>query len=259
MYIMFTDETNKEPTKDAKFFVYGGLLFPIDQLFKLGVKIAQIRNTAGYNSTDEFKFNTHSKPGHVSKENFKKAKDDVLELCSKLGCKFIVHVILHKIIENQNQDRQVEWAADYVIGRYNKYLNGIKDVGLCVVDNLPNKSQWKYLAYKFTKGLKIIGQKDVPLEQIKLFAASCINASHAISAVDIVLGSFRYAINNSSNDQVAQHLMKRVFPMIWHEKINGQIEVIGKGLILRPEITKVSNKYKPEYNILVNHIQNLLS
>jgi len=256
---MFTDETNKEPTKDVKFFIYGGLLFPKDQLFKLHEEIEQIRNTAGFSSTDEFKFNTHSKPTRVSNENFKKAKDAVLELCSDLGCKFIVHVILHKIIENQNQDRQIEWAADYVIGRYNEYLNGIQDIGLCVVDNLPNKSQWRYLAYKFTKGLKIIGQKDVPLGQIKLFAASCINASHAISAVDIVLGSFRYAINNSSNDQAAQHLIKRVFPLIWYEKINGQVEVIGKGLILRPEISKVSNKYKPEYDILVNHIRKMLS
>ena len=51
---------------------------------------------------------------------------------------------------------------------------------------------------------------------MRLFAASCAGASFVHSAIDIVLGCFRYFINNSRNPDVARDMMLRVVKMMWH-------------------------------------------
>jgi hypothetical protein len=258
MYILLTDETNATPSKDAKFFVYGGLFFPIDRLDELDEEIANIRKSAGYQPGYEFKFDTRTRPVHVTIENATTAKKEVVDLCLKIGCKFIVHVILHEIIKNQEPDQQAQWAADYVIGRYNQYLMENNGTGICVIDNLPGKTQFKYLSDKFSYGLTFTNGYSIPLNKIKLYAASCINASNVNSAMDIVLGSFRYCINDPKNPEAATIMMRNVVNLMWHERKGDDIYVIGRGLILRPEIEKVSFRYKSDYEELINHINTLL-
>jgi hypothetical protein len=258
MYILLTDETNRTPSKDAKFFIYGGLFFPVDKLNELDVEIEKIRIFAGYRAGDEFKFDTRSRPGHVSFAKSTQAKSQVIDLCLKTGCKFIAHVILHDIIKNQDQEKQVQWAADYVISRYNQYLSECGSAGICIVDNLPGKSQFKYLSDKFSFGLTISVSHKIRLDKIKLFAASCSNASNVSSAMDIVLGSFRYCINNPKNPEAARIMMKNVVNLMWHERKGEELNVIGKGLILRPDLSNISIKYKQEYLELLENINDLL-
>jgi hypothetical protein len=258
MYILLADETNRTPSKDAKFFIYGGLLFSLEKLDELDIEIEKIRKSAGYCAGDEFKFDTRSRPSHVTFENSTKAKGQVVDLCLRVGCKFIAHVILHEIIKNQDQEQQVQLAADYVIGRYNQYLIENNGTGLCVVDNLPGKTQFKYLSDKYTYGLTLSYEHKIRLDRIKLFAASCSNASNVSSAMDIVLGSFRYCINNPKNPEAAKIMMKNVMNLMWHEKKEGKIFTIGKGLILRPELEKVPYKYRPDYDELLSNINVLL-
>lgn len=155
MHILLTDETNSRPGQDAKFFIYGGLLFPIDFLPVLDNEINEIRAKAGYRPSDEFKFETNARPEHVSIQDCTDAKRKVVEFCLNNDCKFIAHVILHDIIANQDQDQQIQWAADYVIGRFNKYLTSVDDVGIVAVDNLSVRSQFRYLSDKFTLGLNL--------------------------------------------------------------------------------------------------------
>ncbi len=144
--------------------------------------------------------------------------EPVIELCTKLDCKFIVHIILHAIIEKQDFEQQVQWAADYVIGMFNRFLSEINDVVICVIDNVPMKGQYKYLSEKFVYGLKVGPDKTVRLDRIKMFATSCINASHANSAMDIVLGCFRYCINNPKNPQAAKAIIGKVSDLLWGKK-----------------------------------------
>jgi hypothetical protein len=46
MHILLADETNKEPSKDAQFFVYGGIMFQIDKLPILDWEIEKIRQAS---------------------------------------------------------------------------------------------------------------------------------------------------------------------------------------------------------------------
>lgn len=261
MHVMLTDETNMRPTHDAKFFVYGGLLFPIERLVDLDEDIQAIREAAGYQPEDELKFETHARPDHVSIEAARRAKSQVVDLCLRLDCKFVAHIILHDIIRNQDQDEQLRSAANYVIGRYNYYLQQIGDHGICVVDNLPVRAQFQYLAEKFCHGL-IIPQRDpVRLDRIKMFAASCINASHAMSALDIVLGAFRYCINSPRNPQAAREMIPQVVRIMWH-RYDPQTDTYytaGMGLIVRPPLDGIRvPAYRQEYDQFFEHINALL-
>lgn len=258
MYIIFTDETNRDPGKDNKFFVYGGLFFPINQLNILDVKISQIRKDAGYRNDGILKFDTRARPSHVSIENATKAKEKVVEACLQSECKFIVYIISHKVIKNQKPSQYILWAADYVIGRFNYFLESVaNDTGLCIIDNLPEDVQYKYLSDKFLKGL-LLKDRNVPLSRIKSFSSTCIGASHANSAMDIVLGSFRYCINNPKNKDAACQMMKNVVSLMWHEKEGDTIHVYGKGMILRPELSELKSPLKEEYECLINWINELI-
>jgi hypothetical protein len=259
MHIIFTDETNRDYSKDYNFFVYGGLFFPIDQISVLDNKILQIRCDAGYSSCDILKFDTRSRPTNVSKENAAQAKEKVIEACLQSNCKFIVYVISHKILTRQKPSQYILWAADYVIGRFNYYLeNEVDDIGLCIIDNLPTAVQYKYLSDKFMIGLSV-KDKIVPLSRIKSFSSTCIGASHVNSAMDIVLGSFRYCINNPKNKDIARHMMKNVVSLMWHTRDKDNIYLEGKGMILRPDLKELKYPLKKEYEDLINWINELIS
>ena len=261
MYLLLTDETNKEPSVDAKFFMYGGILFPLERLVILNAGIASIRESVGYSPGDEFKFDSNSRPDGISTKEFTEAKNAVIDLCLENDVKFIVHVILHKIIARQDPSEQVMMAADYVIGRFNYFLRLKSDTGICIVDNLPTKIQFRYLSDKFQSGLSFPGAKGpVSLDNIQLFGATCINASHVNSAMDIILGAFRYSINNPQNADAASTMMKKVVSMMWNHEAYGKILYNGYGFIPRPPLNKIGEKaYKKEYEQLIKHIESLVN
>ncbi len=52
MYLMMTDETNFQPSTRSRFFIYGGLVIPLDRLSILDREIDLIRKEAGYEPTE---------------------------------------------------------------------------------------------------------------------------------------------------------------------------------------------------------------
>ena len=258
MYVLMTDESNREPSKEAKFFIYGGVLFPADIFETLHNEVEQIREDAGYKRCDEFKFNIRSRPEYVKREDCTKAKRKVIKLCQKTGCKFIAYIILHDIAINQTDRIKMTYAADALFGRFNEFLQIKDSIGICVVDNLSITAQYKYLAEKFAIGLHMPdGEK--PLDNILLYTATCINASHVSSIIDIVLGSFRYCINNPQNTEIAKKMMKDVLKIMWHERIGEDYDVRKMGLIVRPMLHEIRKQlYKEQYDILLEHINLLL-
>lgn len=256
MYLLVADETNQRPSKNAQFFVYGALFLPIASLIGLDEGIEEIRRKAGYRLEDQFKFNTRARPDNVSIEACTAAKSTVLNLCCAVNCKFIVHVILHEIIKNQDIEQQSYWAADYVFGRFNTFLREeANDYGVCIIDNLPTKNQYKYLTEKFTIGLTLHTGTTIRLSRIKMFGTSCLGASHINSAMDIVLGSFRYCINNPRNEDAARNMMGRVVDLLWHHREGDTIHFLNKGLSIRPNMNKIKvQEHKEKYEALFRHI-----
>lgn len=259
MRILLADETNRTPTKGGRFFVYGALILEVEHLRTVDAEVAKIRAEAGYLAGDDFKFDTRSRPAQVSIGEATRAKARVLALCKDLGAQFIVYVALHELIKSTPEDDQVLWAANTVISQYNRYLRDVaKDDGICVVDNLPVRRSWQYLAEKFTHGLDF-GGSYVRVDRVKLFAATCNNASHASSVMDIVLGSFRYCINDPKNREAASQMMADVVELMWHERKGEKIYALDRGLVLRPQLDAIRvEKYRVEYLSLIDHVNSLL-
>lgn len=257
MYILFTDETNNRPSDAVKFFICGGLFFPLDALLKIDQGIAQIRHAAGYLPKDSLKFDTRSRPPQVTMAAATEAKSKVIDLCLENKCRFIALVIHHKIVANKG-DNQFLWAMDAIIAKFNQVMRDEMSHGICIMDTLPvEQGQWKYFSDKFCAGLHFDGKDDQPLARIRLFAATCNNASYISSAVDIVLGTFRYCVNNPKNLDAAQKMMKNVVGMM-HKKIDGNTIFLREfGLLFRPQTVRIA-EYKQAYDDLVVHLTVLL-
>jgi len=257
MFILLTDETNTNEGKNAKFLVYGGLFFPMVNLERLHSGIDKIRKAQGFKTDDKLKWDTNSRPKHVSLENFKRAKSAVITFSKKCECKFIAYVIHHKIAKGAAlSDHKLTYAADHVIGAFNYFLQAEgKARGICLVDPMPINSPDAYLKEKFTDGLCQNQTKTyTALSNILLFGETVINASHASSAMDIVLGAFQYCINNPSY-KVCKEIMPKVADMMWYQERKGEKYIRDYGLIVRPKGTIKVAEYQKDYTDLFSSIE----
>jgi len=217
MYLLLTDETNKEATDKVKFFIYGGLFVPSDKVAALHVGIQAARLTAGYAPSDSLKFDTNSRPKHVSQDTATNLKREVIELCFAAGCKFSVLVLHHAIANKDNAEAKFLWSASHIIGHFNYFLlQEANDYGLVLADRLPVKSADQYLADIFASGLTFEGGKRQKLDRIVGLASTCIGASHLCSAIDVVLGTFRFCVNNLSGDPKIKTMLCSVARMLWY-------------------------------------------
>lgn len=257
MHFLFTDETNLPSDPTARFFAYGGLIVPPAKLGELHAGIAKIRRDAGYRPTDELKFQTSVRPAHVSVGQCTTAKNSVVDLCIRLQCRFIAYVVLHEIAKNRPIGEVVSWGASHVIGRFNYFLSTIQGDGVVVLDRLPGAAEYSLLTDRFTRGLTFPDRSQVELDRIRLFASSCSNASHASSAMDIVLGTFRYCINQPKNVPAARAMMANITKLIWCERDGENLYPFERGLIFRPKEIK-SQTYQQEYDDLLAWINELL-
>ena len=263
MYLLFTDETNVEPRKNVKFFVYGGLYFPLSTLPDLHHRVADIRGKHGYLPGDTLKFTLNELPDHLAKDTCTSAKNDVLSLCAELECRFMAFVIHHGVMKNKTVTERKQQGANVVIGKFHALMESESTYGMCIIDNIPEKDQYKYLREKATRGLVLHTGGEIPLPRIPLFAATCVDASHAASAIDIVLGAFRYAINHDKSSDVACSLLRKVLPLIPHEeKSDGGWKITEIGMMLRPTEPRLSRdygKFKPDYDDLMDRINGMLA
>lgn len=257
MYLFVTDETNLEPSDTSQFFIYGGLAFPAETLVQFHKEIKKIRRGAGYLAEDKLKFDTRVRPEHVPLQKATEAKSQVVDLCLVLQAKLIIYAIHHGIAKEQTQQTRVTYGVNTVLRSYNEFLEQEGDYGMFVADTLPIDNPGHYLVEKFTEGLKY-PKKSVPLSRINLYAQTSVNMSHIASATDIVLGSFRYCLNNPRNEDAASMMMKKVVKMMWAEKNGKNMNPYERGFILRPMEKNISEKYRAKYRELIQHINKLL-
>jgi len=257
MYLLVTDETNKTGSDKVKFFIYGGLIVPLKSLLDLNKGVERIRENAGYKSGDKFKFDTRSRPKQVEIQKATQAKIEVIDLCYSIGCKFLAQASLHELIKDRSTEDQIEWAANTIFSEFNKYLEKNSSYGLCLMDNIPNKNQWKYLSEKFCFGLIFPDKKQRKLDRILVYGATCTNAGHVNSAMDIVLGTFRYCVNENLNDLLSKDMLKSVVRLMLHHNDGKSVRFTDYGLFLRPKAVNAEH-HKKSYNDLKKRLNTLI-
>lgn len=238
--------------------MYGGLIVPDEKISEIDEDIRRIRSENGYLNSDSLKFDTRTRPENVSIENFSAVKNSIVELAISKGCILLLYVVHHEIAKSRGLSTTIKWGADHIISKFHKFLEVKVEDGIVIVDRLSDTSEYGLFIEKFTTGL-IYADKTVPLNKIKLFASSCDNASHLSSLADIVIGSFRYCINDPANFSAAKNMMGKLVKLIWATREGEKLFPFEKGLTFRPIPDEVTTeRYKQDYDILLDHINSLL-
>lgn len=257
-YLLFTDETNKCPGQDAKFFIYGGVFFPTNRLKEVHSLVEESRLNNNYRSEDKLKFETNSRPNHVTPSQHRAAKQAILDGCLRLDVKFVACLVLHDIASRHIDDILIKWGANSVIFAFESFLEEENATGTCIADRIPFKASFQYLQEKFQVGLTFPWGQPKKLERIHLFGFSCIGASHACSVSDIVLGAFRYCVNKRENNQIARNLLPKIIRMMWHKRENNRVKIKDYGLLFRPKVVRVE-QFRNQYDELARHLVSILN
>jgi hypothetical protein len=258
LFLLFTDETNLQPSDTSQFFIYGGVFVPAEKLIDLHNLVESIRKKYEYEPANEFKFTPTSKPPQVSRENFTMAKHDVLLGLAELDIKFAACLTLHEIARERSLEELIRWGANSIIATFDHFLETEKGTGICIMDRLPFVSGYQYLQEKFQTGLIFPDGKTKRLNRIHMFATSCEGASHAISAIDILLGSFRYCVNERNKTIAPRQMFPSIVKMMWHLKVGNTLYLRDRGLLFRPKTVRLP-AYQNAYNDLTEHLITLLN
>lgn len=191
MQILYCDETNLE-ARDNTFFIYGGITFATDQAYSLHEAIERIRRDRGIPPGYCLKFNPG--PENLQHDAFKAMKQEVIEATIAHGGRLLVSIILHDLATSPEDARRNE--INRVLLHFNGILSQNNDHGLVLIDRFTDRQIDEHLRAKFSVGVTGLPYSSaMRLNRIVGFHYSAIGQSHFGSLVDVILGSFRLAVN----------------------------------------------------------------
>jgi hypothetical protein len=261
LYWFHIDETNTT-VKDGEFFIVGGLVLNGQQIMQADLAIDAIRKIYGFQPTDPFKFTTHSKPQHVSRENFALAKEAAICLLEPLGIKMIVYVVLHDIAKNKSTHEATSMALNSLLAHFDlRFLEQHNSKGVVCIDRLDDKFAFKYLQDKHQGGVVFVDGHEQELERIMHYSMTSDGASHLSSLVDIALGAFRYCVNLSNKPdkvekiEVANRMLRPLSKALWSTVIDGKRVITGYGYLPHPRGGIKVDSYREKYVTLAQDLQ----
>jgi hypothetical protein len=226
MYLMFGDEADKDQTAGKKFFVYGAIWCPSNSAPSLHTAIEIARKAAGYADTDSLKSSSNSRPKSVAAEKHRELKNEVMRLAREVGnVKFCAQVTLHELARNQPTAELVERGANTVLSKFNMFLGEQKSHGYVLMDRMPIRDPYKYLKDKFQLGMEFQGKPSIRLERIVGLGHACDGSSNLCSVADILLGAFRYCVNEPDNEEAGKAMFPTLMSMMWKRQSGGKTYV----------------------------------
>jgi hypothetical protein len=185
-------------------------------------------------------------------------KAKVIELAIQHGVVFCAYAILHALASNQAHRELVAFGANTLLGKFNEFLSTDKDtVGFVMFDKIPIPHHHTYLREKFQVGLTFPDGNMKRLEKVVGLATIADGQSHLASLCDILVGSWRYCVNEPEMDVACKAMFPKLMDLMWKRKLNGKLYVRDYGFVLRPmEVHKPA--YKKEYEDLRGRLQGYL-
>lgn len=258
MFIMFGDEADAEQAQGKKFFVYGAVFVPTNTISALHNEIESVRRAAGLADTDSLKSASRSRPKQISSDAHRELKSQVMRAALEIGnVRFCAQVTLHELARNQKHDDLVLFGANTVLGKLNSFLSEQKSVGYCLLDRIPVENPYRYLKEKFQIGLTFPDGKSIRLSRILGMAHAVDGSSHMCSVSDILLGAFRYCVNEPENEEAGKAMFPTLMKMMWKREQGGKSYVNDCGLVFRPATIK-EEKHRAEYEGLQARLQGYL-
>jgi hypothetical protein len=253
MHLLYCDETNLEP-RDYDFFIYGGIAISCDQAKRLHDRVKDIREE--HLIPPDFILKFKPKPTSLTHQEFNEVKQHIIEASVAENVNVFLSIILHNLATSPDEARRKE--INRVLYNFNGFLNDKDDYGLVLVDRFTDSQIDAHLREKFSIGLRGLPYTDpMPMDKIIGYHYSAIGQSHFSSIVDIILGSFRYAINVHSRNQkehsnTAQHLLSILKPIIPVNTSTGMIE--ERYLFFSPKYIR-SDNYRNQYRLLKSFLK----
>ena len=255
MRLLYCDESNLDK-KDFDFFVYGGLTIDGTTALLLSSAIEKIRVDAGVPRDFILKFNPG--PPNFTHDQFIQVKRAIIEAAVAHGCVFLTSMILHNVATSPDEARRNEINRLCLHFQYCLKIAG--DFGLVLIDQFDDKKIDSHLREKFLIGATKLPYPphEVRFTQILGFHYAAIGQSHFGSLVDIVLGSFRFAINAFTRGQTGQlataaKMLGMISPMFYRLQ-SGKVSELS--LFFSPKIIKTPTylkKYSDLRSFLIQH------
>ena len=257
VYLLYTEETSMRRDPKSRFFIYGGMFFPFDALDGLHALVQQVRDDNGFRDADELKFSAKSRPKHIPKEQHVAARRNVLNGCQQLGVRLITAVVLPGIAKGRPPGELVGRGSNSVLGAFEDFLEEENGTGICIFGHLPFTQPYKYLKTRFQSGVTSDDGANRRLERVQLFSLSSMGASNVTSAVDIVIGSLKFCLNEKEPSETCRSMPPGLLGMIWHKKEGDSIQLRGYGLRFSPAEVKIP-AYQQQYDDLTQRLEVVL-
>jgi hypothetical protein len=247
---MYCDESNLDE-RAGEFLVYGGLIFDDQEAINFHNFCDELRTKYGIPREFDLKF--QPKPHGLDHQQYLNFKRELIHGLSEFDVGLSIYLVLHDIA--QDPDRARRNGINTLAQNFNYVLKGTKAHGLMLIDRFNDKgNQIKaHLKRKFSVGLEGMPYADeIKLERILGYHYSEIGQSHFTSAIDIILGSFRFAINtycrNEENNLASsKKILEQISPLF--VRVEGSEEIPETGLIFSPKVVK-TERYRETYNRL---------
>ena len=88
MQLMFADEADVEQGRNQLFYVAGAIFVATDRARALSDAIVQIRHARGFSAGDPLKFAIRNRPKHVTVNDHREAKQEVMAAAAEHGVTF---------------------------------------------------------------------------------------------------------------------------------------------------------------------------
>lgn len=247
MRFLYCDESNLDK-KDFDFFVYGGLAIDAAQAAALSAAIEKIRVDAGVPRDFILKFNPG--PTHFTHAQFIELKQAVIAAAVAHGSTFLTSLILHNVASSPEEARRNE--INRLCLNFHYCLNIANEFGLVLIDQFHDKMIDGHLREKFLIGATKLPYPphEIRFTRILGFHYAAIGQSHFGSLVDIVLGSFRFAVNaftrgQTGNLETAGKMLQMISPMFYRP--HGKVSELS--LFFSPKIIR-AHSYRKKYSDL---------
>ena len=200
----------------------------------------------GLSVQDQLKFNSRSKPKNLTTEQHSSAKTQVYHIAAKFGVRFIGYAILHAIARKQTHSTLVEYGANILLAKFNQFLGENDSMGWANFDRLNTEKPFAYLQAKFENRHSTEGTH-IRLERVLGYSFTCDGASHHSSLADVIIGGFRYVMNEPERDLAGRAIIQAIGPIFWGKESADGITHIGeRGLVLRPK-SIAAPSYQADY------------
>lgn len=259
MFLMFADEADREQDRGQMYFVYGAIFVDSEQAHSLHRAIQAVRDEFGYEPSDSLKFADNTRPEGITRADHREVKARVIQLAIEHNVAFCAYAMLHELARNRSHEELVQWGANTLLGKFNEYCSHtVGGHGVAFFDRMPIAHEHRYLREKFTVGLTFPNGRTRRLDRIIALASTCDNASHLSSVTDIVLGSFRYCVNEPERDIAGRAMFPSLVELMWKRRRRESYIVLDYGLVLRPtEVQAVV--HQEQYTQLIDRLQGYLA